>query len=709
MFKWLVSWIFSSGNTDVSIPSSRVVHQKPWWEEDSREIDDEVHIPGWKITPDEGAALKHIMGESYSGPKNEITQEHLQISRISVDLERSATESAATQLGPTPFTDDAPFDYKPDEGVVEGATTSQRFDGEKNILLSDLTGMERTALHQLMGTGYFSTTNTLSTAQLSVLRAFSGFDWGSSERDYWKAEFEGRDGWNVRVSQATTSVEIPSGDPPTGAATSSKVGNVVTGWFDRDPDYLWEEEQDEYYYSGDDGYDDEGEETAEQTSTGEGDSDWIGLNDEQQRVFDYIEKTSANLFVTGRAGSGKSFLLRYVAEFSSKKSIVVAPTGVAALNAQGSTIHSTFRLPWGFLNGKSIDAAYSNLKSAQATVLRHLDLLIVDEVSMVPADMLLAIDQLLRRVRETDAPFGGAQVVLFGDPFQLEPVVTEKSLREYYVDVWGSPYFFSSPAWKAGRFEKIELTTSHRQKDSDFLEALDSLRRGTARFSHLELLNDRHHQDSNIPITGTIRLSSTNRAVNQFNLDRLNEIPSPTRTYIGQFSGDFDKDLKRNLAPDILELKVGAQVMMLANDPSKRWMNGSTAEISELDDDEVWIEIDNSIHSVGRHLWKQLRHKYNRMEATIEQEVAGSFSQFPMTLGWARTIHKSQGQSYDSCAVDLLEGIFASGQSYVALSRCRSLHGLYLNRPLEMSDIRVSSDVNRFMTDLTPPSELPPF
>ena len=420
------------------------------------------------------------------------------------------------------------------------------------------------------------------------------------------------------------------------------------------------------------------------------------LSDEQVLAFEYIETQGSNCFVTGVAGTGKSHLLHFLTKNTMRACAVVAPTGVAALNARGQTINSFFHFPMGFLDPDELNS--EKLGYSLKGILRNLQILVIDEVSMVRADMFECIDRTCRLARESDRPFGGIQVVAFGDPFQLPPVVPDRELHAYFADHWGGPYFFNAPAWTTGDFVLIELSTNYRQRDPEFVRILNRVREGLASSSDLVRLNSRvAARDAIIP-GRTIILTSTNAAVTEINTRRLREIPGKHATYIAEISGEID----RNNFPceSELILKAGAQVILVKNDAERRWLNGFFGVVRSIEEDEVRVEIQGTDYSVSRQTWQKIRYRYNRRTRRIEQECVGTFTQFPVRLGWAITVHKSQGSTFDSVVLDLRDGMFAHGQAYVALSRCRTLEGMYLNSNLYSDYIIVDPLIPRFMKNL---------
>jgi hypothetical protein len=417
----------------------------------------------------------------------------------------------------------------------------------------------------------------------------------------------------------------------------------------------------------------------------------VQLGDEQQDLFDALESSTSNYFVTGKAGTGKSVLLEYFAENTSKNVAIVAPTGVAALNVGGQTIHSFFKFAPILHEVGSINTVDSKTKE----ILQSLDALIIDEVSMVSADLLEAMSEKLKLSRRNDLPFGGVQMIMFGDLYQLSPVVSDGQAKRYLDDTFGGSYFFYSSSYKDSKVIIRELQTVFRQKDEHFKVILNEIRSGLIKDSVLDALNKRARVI--IPETGFITLAGTNRTVNSVNSRRLAELPGEVKKYEAAISGD----IKESSFPTekILKLKAGAQVMMLKNDIKKpmRWVNGTLAVVTKLGNDGIQIEVNGVEHTILPASWDKIKYEYDHETKELKKKTVSSFQQIPVRLAWAVTIHKSQGQTYDQITIDLSEGAFAHGQTYVALSRCTSLEGLYLESPIRREDIIVDPDVIEFM------------
>jgi ATP-dependent exoDNAse (exonuclease V) alpha subunit len=413
------------------------------------------------------------------------------------------------------------------------------------------------------------------------------------------------------------------------------------------------------------------------------------LSAEQSAVFEAIETTRENIFVTGRAGTGKSTLLNHLSWNTSKQIVICAPTGVAALNVGGQTIHSLFRLPIGVIADHDIEQNAELRK-----LLNTIDTIVIDEVSMVNADLLDAIDRSLRQARQRPRePFGGAQLVLFGDPYQLAPVPGDADERAYFQDQYRSMWFFDAKVWNDTDLRIYELTVIHRQHEDEFKHMLNAVRHGRVTAEIAGRLNETGARPA--PTEGAITLATTNSTVTRINASALARLPGRSLTARAEISGEFGG--RAYPADDALELKVGAQVMFLRNDAEQRWVNGSIGTVRRIDT-TVWVEVDGETHSVQPAIWEKYRYTYSASTKALKKDIVAEFQQFPLRLAWAVTIHKSQGKTYEKAIVDLGSRSFAPGQTYVALSRITALDGLYLSRALRPSDIIVDENVRRFMS-----------
>lgn len=419
----------------------------------------------------------------------------------------------------------------------------------------------------------------------------------------------------------------------------------------------------------------------------------IHINHEKLYLFNKIENSDNHFFVTGKAGTGKSLLLQYIKKYSSKKIVIAAPTGVAAINVGGQTIHSLFCIPPSFIAPESLQF---NQKVAE--LLRHVDMILIDEISMVRADLMDAIDYRLRQSRDDSRPFGGVQIIMFGDLYQLPPIVSDRELHKYFSDNLGGFHFFNASVWKNTDFEKHELQEVFRQKNQDFRDLLNAIRVGQKSPEILKIVNNRINAD--LPKSGFIHLCSTNNKANRINNNKLVAIEESEFTYKAIISGELDE--KSYPAEETLVLKKGAQIMMLKNDFEKRWVNGTLGTISSLTKNGIKVEINEINYSVPIAVWKKIRYHYNRENRMIEEDPISSFTQYPIRLAWAVTIHKAQGKTFDKIIVDLEGGSFAAGQTYVALSRCTSLEGVFLTDKIYSEDIKVDPDVVKFMSQITP-------
>ena len=407
-------------------------------------------------------------------------------------------------------------------------------------------------------------------------------------------------------------------------------------------------------------------------------------NNELLTAWDFVENTGRSIFLTGKAGTGKTTFLKTVMQQSRKRPIVVAPTGVAAINAGGVTIHSFFQLPFSpYVPGAKVESKFDFSKEKRK-IIASIDLLIIDEISMVRADLLDAIDAVLRRFRDHNLPFGGVQLLLIGDLAQLTPVVTpedERLLKPYY----DTPYFFGSKALQQIDYVTIQLEHVYRQQDESFIQILNEVRNGHPSAETLEKLNSRAILNSQFSIPNSqlaIRLTTHNHLANYYNESELQKLPGRSYHYHAEISGTFP-DYSYPTA-ETLELKVGAQVMFVKNDPSgeRLYYNGRIGRVMEASEKHltVYCEGDANAIEVEPLEWENTRYTLNEVTREIESEVQGTFKQLPLRLAWAITIHKSQGLTFDHAIIDANQS-FAPGQVYVALSRCRTLEGLVLATP----------------------------
>ncbi len=410
----------------------------------------------------------------------------------------------------------------------------------------------------------------------------------------------------------------------------------------------------------------------------------IKLSSEFDETLRELEANSHSFFITGRAGTGKSTLLQTFRNSTKKKTVVLAPTGIAALNVQGQTIHSFFGFPPRYL--QKID-----IKPRRSKVYKELELIIIDEISMVRADMLDNIDFFLRmNGKHPDRPFGGIQMVFFGDLFQLPPVVSTPEEQQIFRTIYQSPYFFSADVFKELSLQTITLNTIYRQTDKHFIKLLDYIRSAQVDEEVLETLNERYEKDATDDNEAQfITLATRNQTVDDLNRKYLNALTTPTLTFVGNTSGEFNEKLCP--ADLILQLKEGAQVMFVKNDKDKKYVNGTLGTVVELDENkiQVWVQDADGrgrTVEVEKTSWETIRYVINE-KGELAAETTGSFKQYPLKLAWAMTIHKSQGKTFDHIIIDLAGGAFEHGQTYVALSRCRTLQGIKLKNKLLPRDI----------------------
>jgi ATP-dependent DNA helicase PIF1 len=421
----------------------------------------------------------------------------------------------------------------------------------------------------------------------------------------------------------------------------------------------------------------------------------LELNADFKYALDLIEQQGRNLFVTGRAGTGKSTLLQLFRRTTRKKAVVLAPTGIAALNVGGQTIHSFFGFPPKPLSRQDIK------KRRNRRLYQNLEVLVIDEISMVRADLLDNIDWFLRINREVPLPFGGVQVVLFGDLFQLPPVVASDAEAMRFQLEYRSPYFFSAQVLESGQveLEQLELRKVYRQENRNFLRLLESVRLNRMDYDDLEDLNSRYLPNFE-PEDYYITLSARNATVDRINQRELERIPLEEKTYTAQVTGTFNPKLYPTEAA--MRLKLSAQVMFIKNDPDKRFVNGTIGKVAKLEEGSVQVQVqqedgtEEQIDVVPVE-WEILRYQPSEKDpGQIETETLGTFTQLPLRLAWAITIHKSQGKTFDKVIIDLGKGAFEHGQTYVALSRCRSLEGIVLKKRLRPRDILTDERVVEF-------------
>ncbi|WP_311415987.1 ATP-dependent DNA helicase [Hoylesella shahii] len=424
-----------------------------------------------------------------------------------------------------------------------------------------------------------------------------------------------------------------------------------------------------------------------------------------QKALQIIQFTRRSLFLTGKAGTGKSTFMRHIAATIKKKHIILAPTGIAAINAGGSTLHSFFKLPFHPLLPN--DKRYSNrnirdtlkYNGEKTKLLREVELIIIDEISMVRADIIDFIDKVLRIYnRNMREPFGGKQLLLVGDIYQLEPVIKEEE-RQLLRPFYPSNFFFDAQVFREMQLIAVELKKVYRQRDAQFITLLDHIRTSNVSDSDLRLLNAQVNAEIGAEAGRlSITLSGRRDTVDYINEKQLNTLPDQPTIFYGHIEGEFpDSSLP---TPMELEVKTGAQVLFIKNDKERRWVNGTLGTIIGFGDEEdgiIYVRTeDGRDFDVQREIWSNVRYTFNEKEQKIEEEEIGSYQQFPLRLAWAITVHKSQGLTFNNVKIDFTGGVFAGGQTYVALSRCTSLQGISLQEPIRRENIFVRTEVTNF-------------
>lgn len=415
------------------------------------------------------------------------------------------------------------------------------------------------------------------------------------------------------------------------------------------------------------------------------------LTAEHKDCLDILENSNRNLIITGKAGTGKSLLIQYFRSHTKKKVVVLAPTGIAALNIRGQTIHSFFGFPPRLIEPKAIR------RIAGKRIFADLDCLIIDEISMVRADLLDGIEKFLRlNGRDEKRPFGGIQIVFVGDLYQLPPVLTNEDFS-LYSQLYDSPYFFSANSFNLDDFSAIELKTVFRQKERDFIDFLNRVRTNDVSIESFEFINKKI-VNSPIQNRDHVILCTINKTAENINLSKLSKIKKTEFIFKAAVEGDFPTE-DRNLPVDLeLRLKEGARVLFVKNDPGGKWVNGTLGVVYRLGKDLIKVKIDETSEVVDVYIaeWDNIRYEYDQDSDELQEKIIGRLKQYPLRLAWAITIHKSQGMSLDKVCLDFSRSPFAHGQTYVALSRCRSLEGIVLTKKIWPNDVLIDERIVEF-------------
>jgi len=416
----------------------------------------------------------------------------------------------------------------------------------------------------------------------------------------------------------------------------------------------------------------------------------IQITDDFNRALSGLQKHSEVIFVTGQAGTGKSTFIRYLREKLAVNTPVLAPTGVAALNVGGQTIHSFFHIPPRIMQPDEVQP----LRNGR--LFKELKMLIIDEISMVRADLMDLIDISLRvNTGRSEIPFGGVRLIVVGDLFQLPPVIASETEARYIQSRYATPYFLSASCISGVHPEIVELSKVFRQQDQHFLAMLSNLREGNDLAQTIERLNRECCMENSVEDDAII-LTPENAAAGRINNARLAKLPAKEHAYEGVVTGKFNLDSERLPAPHHLKLKVGARVMFTKNDSMHRWVNGTLGTVTELTPGYIVVATENCTCSAGRETWESIRYEFDGEKNRIVSRVIGAYTQFPLMLAWAVTIHKSQGKTFERMHIDIGSGAFAEGQLYVAVSRCKTLKGISLVRPIKIQDVKVNPVVKEF-------------
>ncbi len=422
----------------------------------------------------------------------------------------------------------------------------------------------------------------------------------------------------------------------------------------------------------------------------------LDFSPQAQKALQIMEETDNNMFLTGKAGTGKSTLLDHFRKNTEKEVAILAPTGVAAINVDGETIHSFFGLKPGFELEEAQNKGPSPWKKE---MMEKLKTVVIDEISMVRADLLDAVDVFLRKARECGEPFGGVQMIFIGDLYQLPPVVTSAD-RERFREMYPGPFFFDSEVMRDGVFELdfIELEKIYRQNDNEFIRVLNAVRNNSIVPADMDVFNQRVNETFEPRDKDYIYLMTTNADAKIINDRELDKLKGPEIVFHSHITGKIERS--QYPADTELWLRKGAQIMFLKNDSEGRWVNGTIGKVVDIDEDEELLEVeivDGKLVEVSYFTWEISR--YVMIDGKLEREIIGSFKQIPVRLAWAITIHKSQGKTFDNVIIDLGRRSFAHGQTYVALSRCRTLEGMVLKKPIKKSDVIMDYRVRKFITD----------
>lgn len=425
----------------------------------------------------------------------------------------------------------------------------------------------------------------------------------------------------------------------------------------------------------------------------------IELNEEFRKALELLEKSPKCLFITGRAGTGKSTLLNYFRYQTQKRLAVLSPTGVGAVNIAGETIHAFFHF---FPNITIEEAKKTARRFLKNRIYQELEMIIIDEISMTRADLLDCVDEFLKIIRRNKESFGGIKMAFFGDLYQLPPVLQSEE-RQAFINLYKTPYFFDAKVIKQtikeGSLEILELNKIYRQSETDFITLLNSIRNKSITEEQIAKLNERVWKDMKNLKDEYIYLTSLKKQAEEINQKKLDEIKEKEYIFEGKIEGKFEE---KYLPTEIkIRLKKGARVMMLNNHRKGKWINGTLGTVTKINKEKVQVRIDNGKEEkVYPFTWVVFRSVYNKETGNIEKETIGTFTQLPLTLAWAVTIHKSQGKTFDRVIVDIGRGVFACGQTYVALSRCRTFKGLILKKPLKKTHVLIDWRVVKFLTSL---------